>query len=172
MSEYDTSILDELERNARARDFEAEDKKKAEEEEKKKKNLGFTQMYAKGFKRLQDLISKKPTAAKLWLLIAEKMDGYGGLVASQDTLAEYLGMSARTIRRLTQELEDEHALFRIRVGNGVYCYALDPEEVWKAWNTSKKTAVFNTRTLVSKKDRENNMIDKRLAFFMKEKTKE
>lgn len=160
--------LDILERNARARDFEAEDAKKAEEEEKKKRNKGFTQVYSKGFRRLQDLISKKPNAAKLWLLLAEKMDGYGALVASQDTLAEYLGLSSRTVRRLTQDLEDENALFRIRVGNGVYCYALDPDEVWKAWNSSKNTAIFNTKTLVSKKDRENNTIDKRLAMLIKQ----
>lgn len=166
-----TDQLDMLENNARMRDYEAEDAKREEEEEKKKRNKGFTQVYGKGFQRLQSLISKKPNAAKLWLLLAEKMDGYGALVASQDTLAEYLDLSSRTVRRLTQDLEDENALFRIRVGNGVYCYALDPEEVWKAWNSSKETAIFHTKTLVSKKDRENNTIDKRLALLMKEKTK-
>lgn len=160
--------LDMLENNARMRDYEAEDKKKEEEDEKKKKNMGFTQVYKKGFDRLQELIKKDPSSARLYLLISEYMDGYGGLVASQEVLAERLECSRRTIIRLIKKLEDEGALIKIKIGSGVYCYCLDPTEVWKAWDSSKKQAIFNTRTLVSKNDKENQTIQKRLSIMMKQ----
>lgn len=161
--------LEMLERNARIRDFESDDIKREEQEERLKKNKGFTQVYGKGFKRLQHLMKNNPSAARLYIILAEHMDGHGAVVASQEVLGEYLEMSKRTIIRLTKTLEAENAIFRIRVGNGVYCYALDPEEVWKAWNTGKDTAVFNTKTLVSKKDKENQTVNKRLAMMFKER---
>jgi hypothetical protein len=41
----------------------------------------------------------------------------------------------------------------------------DPDEVWKSWNTTKKYAAFNTKTLARQKD--NGDIKRRLMVMLK-----
>lgn len=133
------------------------------------KNRDFTQVYPLGWKRLRWLMDVKPTAAQLYSYLAENMDADGGaLVASQEVLAEACGVSEITVRRLTKWMEDAHVIVRIRVGSGVYAYALNPDEVWKAWNTTKTHAVFRTNTLVKKKDRHNALVSRRIKTMMRE----
>lgn len=139
------------------------------EQDDEDKNRDFTQVYPMGWKRLRWLMEVKPTAAQLYSFIAENMDADGGaLVASQEVLAEACGISEITVRRLTKWMEDNRVIVRIRVGSGVYAYALNPDEVWKAWNGTKPHAVFKTSTLVKKKDRQNQMVNRRLSVMMKE----
>lgn len=137
--------------------------------EEERKNRDFVQVYPKGWKRLRWLIQTNPTAAKLYSWVAEHMDPDGGaLVVSQVVMAEALGVSEITVRRLTKWLEENHVMVRVRVGSGVYAYALDPEEVWRAWDTTKEHAVFRTKTLVKKKDRHNAQVARRIRMMMKE----
>ncbi|WP_394325821.1 hypothetical protein, partial [Rhodobacter capsulatus] len=53
----------------------------------------------------------------------------------------------------------------LRVGVGANAYALNPEEVWKAWDANKTYAAFHTRTLVSKTA--NKGVRKRLTYILK-----
>ena len=53
-------------------------------------------------------------------------------------LANQMGVSTRTIRRWLDYLEEKGALVRIPVAGKVCAYALDPHEVWKGYNTSKR----------------------------------
>lgn len=134
-----------------------------------RENRDFVQVYPKGWRRLHTLIQSNPSAARLYALLAENMDPQGGaVVASQNVLAEMLGVTDRTIRTLTKVLEDQGAIIRIRVGAGTYAYALDPDEIWRAWAVSKDHAVFRTRTLVSKADRENGTVRRRIKMMMHE----
>lgn len=133
-----------------------------------RENRRFVQIYPKGFRRLQMLIRDNPSAARLYALLAENIDPQGGVVvASQAVLAEMLGVTDRTIRTLTKVLEDQKAIIRIRVGTGTYAYALDPDEVWKAWDIHKDHAVFRTQTLVSKGG-ENASIKRRIQVMIAE----
>ncbi len=134
-----------------------------------KKNKDFIQVYEKGFDRISSLIAKNPSAARLYVFLAEHIEpGTGAVVASQELLAEELGVSDRTIRRLSKVLEEEEAIIRIRLGAGsIYAYCLDPAEVWKSWNTTKKYAAFNTKTLARHKD--NGDIKRRLMVMLKGK---
>lgn len=133
-----------------------------------RENRRFVQVYPKGWSRLQWLIRENPSAARLYALLAEHIDPNGGVVvASQTVLAEMLGVTDRTIRTLTKSLEEQGAVIRIRVGAGTYAYALDPDEVWKAWDVYKDHAVFRTKTLVSKGG-ENAPIMRRLQVMISE----
>ncbi len=134
-----------------------------------KKNKDFVQVYEKGFQRISSLISKNPSAAKLYVFLANHIEpGTGAVVASQELLAEELGVTSRTIRRLSKALEQEGAMIRIRLGAGsIYAYCLDPEEVWKSWKTSKKYAAFTTKTLARKND--NGDVKRRLMVMLKGK---
>ncbi len=137
-----------------------------------KKNKDFIQVYEKGFQRISSLINKNPSAAKLYVFLAGHIEpGTGAVVASQELLAEELGVSTRTIRRLSKALEEEGAMIRIRLGAGsIYAYCLDPDEVWKSWNTSKKYAAFTTKTLARKED--NGDVKRRLMVMLKGKEAE
>lgn len=131
-----------------------------------RENRRFTQVYPKGWARLQRLIQTHPSAARLYALLAEHLDPEGGVVvASQSVLAEMLGVTDRTIRTLTKTLEDQSALVRIRVSAGTYAYALDPAEIWKAWDAGKDFAVFRTKTLVSKGG-QNARVERRIRTLM------
>ena len=138
-----------------------------EEIANKKKNKGFTQVYSNGFKRIAELFSKYPLAGRLYLFLAEHIEpGTGAVVVSQELLAEEMEVTTRTIRTATKWLEDNSAILRIRLGaGGIYAYCLDPNEVWKSWNTSKKYAAFNTKTLARHKD--NGDIKRSLMLMLK-----
>lgn len=133
-----------------------------------KENRRFVQVYPKGWRRLQHLIKTQPSAARLYALLAENIDPAGGVVvAAQTVLAEMLDVNERTIRRLTKSLEEQNAIVRIRVGAGTYAYALDPDEIWKAWDVYKDHAVFRTKTLVSKSG-DNTTVRRRLQVMIRE----
>lgn len=137
--------------------------------DEERKNRDFVQVYPKGWRRLRWLMQEKPTAARLYSWIAEHMDPDGGaLIVSQVVMAEAMGASEITIRRLTKWLEDHNVMVRVRVGSGVYAYALDPEEVWRAWDTTKDHAVFRTKTLVKKRDAHNRQVERRIRMMLKE----
>lgn len=161
-------------RSDRVRDLQSQDRDQelaqaASLEAAKRSNRDFTQVYPKGWKRLQVLIRTQPSAARVYAFLAEHIDGIAGaVVVSQDVMAKELDVHVKTIKRLTKWLEDDGAIVRIRVGTGVYAYALDPSEIWKSWDDKKENAAFVTRTLVRKTDRENGQVRRKLKLMMGE----
>ncbi|WBU65550.1 helix-turn-helix domain-containing protein [Paracoccus aerodenitrificans] len=142
------------------------------EEKPRERNPRFTQVYPEGWGGLMTMIAENSNAARLYGFIANHMDPNGGvLVVSQKTLAEHLDVAEITIRRASKWLEERNHLVRVRVGTGVYAYALNPAEVWKSFHDMKPYAVFATKTLVSKSDRMNRNIDRRIKLMMKEAEK-
>ena len=140
--------------------------------EKRAKNPYHTQVYPKGWDGMMTMMAENTNAARLYAFIANHMDPNGGvLVASQKVLAEALGVADITIRRASVWLEEHRHLVRVRVGTSVYAYALNPEEVWKSFHEDKEYAVFSTRTLVSKKDRENRTVNRRIKTMIEEPRK-
>lgn len=154
----------------RLADFAAEDRdREAAEEAARRSNRDFVQVYPKGWARLQSLIRTNPSAARVFAFLAEHIDGTcGAVVVSQEVMAKELGVHERTIRRLSQVLEQEGALVRIKVGTGVYAYALDPQEIWRSWDDKKDCAAFTTKTLVLKGDRANSQVRRKLKVMMGE----
>ena len=117
-------------------------------------------MYPKGWKKIGNLAKGNPGAFGLYTFFAEHIDAScGAVVADQKFLANTLKVSTRTIQRWLDYLEENNALVRIPVAGKVCAYALNPEEVWKGYNTSKNYAAFVTKTLVNK----NGDIQRRLT---------
>ncbi len=156
-----------LDAEARIRQYKADDKaEELEREEKRKGDSNFIKVYPQGWKHLRELITSYPLAAKMYAFLAEHIDaGLGAVVVSQAFLAEELGVSDRTIRKLSSYLEDNHALVRIKIQGNLYAYALNPEEVWKSWKDHKDYAAFNTRTLARNKD--NTDVKRRMNVILK-----
>jgi len=139
------------------------------EQTKADKNRDFVQVYPLGWRRLQYLMKHRPQAARIYALMAEHMDAStGAVVVSQIVLAEMLGIAEITVRRQTKWMHDNGIFTRIRVGSGVYAYALNPDEVWRSWRSKKDYAAFRTKTLVKKSDAENRIIDRKLQMMIKE----
>jgi DNA-binding transcriptional regulator YhcF (GntR family) len=153
---------------ARMAEFAAQDREReAADEAARKGNRDFVQVYPKGWKRLQSLIRTQPSAARVYAFLAEHIDGAcGAVVVSQEVIAKELEVHERTIRRLTQALEEAGAIVRIKVGTGVYAYALDPTEIWKSWDDKKEHAAFLTKTLVLKSDRANAQVRRKLKVMV------
>ncbi|EAZ88051.1 replication protein [Crocosphaera chwakensis CCY0110] len=150
------------------------DERLSEEEKNrdKKKNKNFVQMYPKGFDRVIAILGEYPLAAKIYMFLAKHIEpGTGAVVASQQLLADELDISVRSIQRGTKWLDQNNIVLRIKLGAGtVYAYCLDPDEVWKSWNTSKKYAAFTTKTLARKED--NGDVKRRLMVMLKGKETE
>lgn len=164
------AVADQGARRARLADLAAQDRdRELADENARRGNREFVQVYPKGWKRLQSLLRTNPSAARVYAFIAEHIDGAcGAVVVSQEVMAKELEVHERTIRRLTQQLETAGALVRIKVGTGVYAYALDPAEVWRSWDDKKDCAAFVTKTLVLKSDRGNNQVRRKLKVMMGE----
>ncbi len=146
--------------------WEQEDQKLAEQ----RRNSGFTQVYPAGWNRINSLILKSPNAARLYALLARHIEpSCGAVVASQELLASELNCSIRTIQRYLNVLESESCLVKIRLMGTVNAYALNPDEVWKSWDTSKAYAAFHTKTLASMQS--NNDVKRRLMVMLKNQDK-
>ena len=156
------------EHKARRRDLDAQDRQaEAAEERKQRANRDFAQVYPKGWRRIRSLMKRWPLAADLYAFLAEHLDpSVGAVVASQELLAGEMRCSVRQLRRVAKWLEEDAAIVRIRVGTGVYAYALDPDEVWKSWADAKDVAAFHTKTLARKSD--NGAVKRRLKTMMGE----
>ena len=139
------------------------------ENHNEKKNKNFVQMYPRGFDRAIEIIEEYPLAARLYMFLAKHIEpGTGAVVASQQLLADELNISVRSVQRATKWLDKNNVVLRVKLGGGsIYAYCLDPDEVWKSWNTTKKYAAFNTKTLARNKD--NGDIKRRLMVMLKGK---
>jgi hypothetical protein len=164
------SVASDAARRIRIAEFAAQDRdQEVADEAGRKGNRDFVQVYPKGWKRLQALIRTNPSAARVFAFLAEHMDGVCGVVVvTQEVMAAELDMHKRTIIRLTAELEKAGAIVRIKVGTGVYAYALDPSEIWRSWDDKKDLAAFVTKTLVLKSDRANGQVRRKLKVMMGE----
>ena len=71
------------------------------------------------------------------LFFAQNIDkSCGAVVCDQKFLADYFGVSLRTIQYWIGDLESIGAIVKIPVGI-YYAYALDPYQVWRGYNKSK-----------------------------------
>ena len=141
----------------------------AETEAARRSDRDFTKVYQKGWNRIQSLMKEAPSAARVYAWLAQHIDGTSGaVVVSQEVMARALEVSEITVRRHTKMLEEKGAIVRIKVGTGVYAYALDPEEIWKSWADRKDEAAFTAKTLVRKSDRANAEVRRKLKIMVGE----
>ncbi|TRT03068.1 helix-turn-helix domain-containing protein, partial [Salmonella enterica subsp. enterica serovar Panama] len=73
----------------------------------------------------------------------------GAVVAEQQFLADKLNVSRRTIKRWLNSLETKNAAVRIQVPGNVCAYALDPNGVWKGYNSRTGYPPSPSKTLTA-----------------------
>lgn len=139
-------------------------KEEGERQTARRANRDFTQVTPQGWDKLDEIVQKDPSAARLFAFFCKNMGPDGAVTASRSTLAEALNTTERTITRYVKALSELDALIVLKVGTAnVYC--LNPEQVWKSFNNAKPYAAFNTKTLVGKS--ENKTVKRRLAVVLK-----
>lgn len=147
----------------------AAEKERAEEAEHvRRENRNFVQVYAQGWMQMQRVIHKSPQALRLYMLLAANIDSSGTVIATQDVLAETLGVSKKTIQRHSVILENVKALLRIPLQGGIYAYAMNPEEIWKNYDKPKEWAPFYTKSLSSSPS-SNGIIKRKAQIIIREK---
>ena len=76
------------------------ERKEAHRDEVSRENKDFVQVYPKGWERISQLIGDNPTAAKVYVILAQNIDPQDGtVVVSQEVLADMVNVSVRTISR-------------------------------------------------------------------------
>ena len=116
-----------------------------------RKNRNFTQVYPLGFQRIRQMMKDNSGATNLYLFFAQHIDANcGAVLCDQKFLADEMGVTTRTIIRWINWLEEQGAVLKIPVAGRVCAYALNPNEVWRGYDSSKDYASFATKTLVGK----------------------
>lgn len=165
-------VITENQRKIRENDLRYIEENEKKELDKARKNANFTQTTPAGWQRMREMLKVKELAPALplYMFLAEHIDSScGAVVADQSFLASNMNVSVRTIQRWLKLLENAHTLVRIPVAGRVCAYALNPNEVWKGYNTSKKYAAFVTKTLVNK---DGEIRRKIMSMFSAEKQEE
>jgi len=132
-----------------------------------RENRNFTQIYDRGWQKLNVLLQHAPSIARFWVFLVEQMDTSGVVVATQRTLAGAMGVrSTKTIQRWSEALEKQRSLVRVPLTGGIYAYALNPEEVWKAYDKDKEYAVFNTKSMANTKSHAGPQVRRKIKILM------
>lgn len=164
-----TLVATDLDRAARRREIEAEEQREEEARVSAKRNADFVQFTRKGMREYSQLIERSSVAARLIVLMAEKMDYNNALVVSVGTLMELTGLSKATIHRALALLRDERWVQVIKVG-GANAYVINSGVFWTSYG-NRKIASFQATILASSKEQDKATLTgfelKRLPFLRK-----
>lgn len=136
-------------------------------DEDAKKNHGFVQVEKRNFRELRGLIDRSPVAAKLLLIIGEKMNRQNALLCSFNTLKEITGLSRSTLSVAVALLKKECWLEVVKIGTA-NAYIVNSRVFWQSYGNMKH-ATFNATIVASstEQDKENwNAVDLRHFPFL------
>ena len=122
----------------------------------------FTKVYSPGWEALAELIENP--SARLYVFIASNCGHNNALVCSIEVLAQELGVSGRTIRRASAQLQKAGHLEVFKVGTA-NLYVLNKYEIWKTYEDHKNFAAIDARALVRRQQEGN--IKQRLTHMLK-----
>lgn len=125
-------------------------KEKADEDAKKNRN--FVQVEKRAFKELRGLIDRSPVAAKLLLILGEKMNRQNALLCSFKTLGEITGLSRSTLSTAISLLKSECWIEVVKIGTA-NAYIVNSRVFWQSFGNLKH-ATFNATIVASSTEQE------------------
>lgn len=117
--------------------------------QRKKKNHDFVQYSRQGLNALTTIAN--PIALRLFLLLTKEMNTENKIIASQQTLAEILGVTRQSISVAAKELIDK-SFFTVMKSGSSTVYCLNADVVWTTYENKKKYATFRASVLVSESE--------------------
>jgi biotin operon repressor len=123
----------------------------------KKVNANFFQIYKDNVDLLIEIGQNNKTALNIFLWIAKHMDDRNALVVSQETIAEQLKITTRTVRYAIANLKESKALTILKSGS-TNIYALNSKIVWQDDAENKKYAHFTAKVYITEFEQEQPKI--------------
>lgn len=112
-----------------------------------KKNHHFVQMEKRSIRDIRGLIDRSPNAAKLLLIMAERMNKVNALLCSFKTLQEITGLGRTTLSQAVNLLKKERWIQVIKIGTA-NAYVVNSRVFWQSTGDKKHT-VFNATVIAS-----------------------
>lgn len=136
----------------------------------KKVNANFFQIYKDNVDLLIEIGQKNKTALNIFLWIAKYMDDRNALVVSQETIAEQLKVTTRTVRYAIAYLKETKALTILKSGS-TNIYALNSKIIWQDEAENKKFAHFTAKVYVSSNEQDKEYKSELFAHAVPKKVK-
>ena len=124
-----------------------------------RKNHNFIQLYKHNMSAYRNLIKTDPTAAEIFLFLAEYMTTANAVCCSQKVLQEVTQKGRTTVFKAVRKLKEQGFVNVLKTGSS-NIYVLNPEVVWSAYKTSKPYCKFEGPILIAKS--ENEELQKKL----------
>jgi len=135
-------------------------------------NANFVQLYDDNLDLIMLMTKENPTAVSVFLWIVKYMDSRNALVASQQSMAENLGLHKNTIYLAVKYLKEKGALTVLRSSN-THIFALNAQIVWRDTADSKRFAHFDAKVYVSESEQQTEddrpLFDTQLVGHLKPK---
>lgn len=139
----------------------------------KRVNANFVQLYDDNLDLIMLMTRENPTALSIFLWIVKYMDNRNALVASQQAIADSLGLHRNTIYLAIKYLKEKSALTVLRSSN-THIFALNAQIVWRDTAESKRFAHFDAKVYISESEQQEDdskpLFDTDLIAHVKPKT--
>ncbi len=140
--------------------------------EVKRVNANFVQLYDDNLDLIMLMTKENPTALSIFLWIVKYMDNRNALVASQQAIAENLGLHKNTVYLAIKYLKEKSALSVLRSSN-THIFALNAQIVWRDTAESKRFAHFDAKVYLSESEQQEEenkpLFDTQLVGHLKPK---
>ena len=141
--------------------------------EVKRVNANFVQLYDDNLDLIMLMTKDNPTALSVFLWVVKYMDNRNALVASQQAIADSLGLHKNTVYLAVKYLREMKALTVLRSSN-TNIFALNAQIVWRDTADAKRFAHFDAKVYVTEfeqQEEENKpLFDTQLVGHIKPKT--
>lgn len=116
--------------------------------ELKKVNMNFVQLYDDHLELLMGMASENPTALTVFVWIIRFMDNRNALVASQQAIADSLGIHKNTVYLAVKYLKAKKAIDVFKSGS-TNVFAVNAQIAWRDTADAKKYAHFDAKVYIS-----------------------
>ena len=94
------------------------------------------------------LVSKSPTAYRIFKFLIANMDNYNAVICSYKVLQEVFGCGQATVARAVKFLKDHNYVQVVRTG-GANVYTINKHLYWNSWGTNYAYAEFDARVIIT-----------------------
>ena len=118
----------------------------------------FVQLDRKTMKAIRHLTTKSPTATKILMLMAEKMNKQNAIMISNQAIIEITGASKPTVNKSMALLKKENWIKALKVGTS-NAYFVNSDVFWKDAVRNKKYAEFKANIITSETEQDKSFED-------------
>lgn len=123
--------------------------------ELKKVNANFVQLYDDNLDFIILMTKENPTALSVFLWLVKHMDDRNAIVASQQAIADSLGLHKNTVHLAVKYLKDRKVMTVLR-SSSTHIFALNVQIVWRDSALAKKYAHFDAKIYITSSEQDED----------------